>query len=272
VRATPTNTLASSANPAFVSNPVTFTASVSSSGGSAPTGSVTFYDGTTALGSVPLTSGTATYATSMLAAGSHSITAAYAGDSNYVNVTSSPLTEMIEDFTLAPASGSSSATVSPGGQATYTLAIDPPSGTTFGAAISLSVSGLPAGATGEFSPATVAAGSGPTNVTLTVSVPSDSSSARPAERPFGGGFLPLALGLMVFPFAGRLRRAGRRWKRMACWMALGLAAAMAAELTGCGGSSGGGSSQPPPPQSYTLTITATSGSLSHSTTVSLTVE
>jgi len=53
--------------------------------------------------------------------------------------------------------------------------------------------------------------------------------------------------------------------------ALGLAgAALAAGLTGCGGGGGGGGGGGP--QSYTLTITATSGSLSHSTTVNLTVE
>jgi hypothetical protein len=83
--------------------------------------------------------------------------------------------------------------------------------------------------------------------------------------------LPIALGLLLLPFAGRLRRTGRRWKGTA-WLVVALAgAALAAGLTGCGGSSSSNTS-PPPPQSYTLTITATSGSLSHSTTVNLTVQ
>jgi hypothetical protein len=270
-KATPANALTSSANPAYVSSPVTFTASVSSIGGNAPTGTVTFYDGATALGSATLSAGSATNTTSALTAGAHSITVAYSGDANYVTVTSAALTEVIEDFTLAAASGSSSATVSPGGQAVYTLAIDPPTGTTFASAITFGVSGLPSGATGTFDPTSVAAGAGATNVTLTVTVPSSTSSVRPAERPLDTGALPIALGLLLLPFAGRLRRTGRRWKGTA-WLVVALAgAALAAGLTGCGGSSSSNTS-PPPPQSYTLTITATSGSLSHSTTVNLTVQ
>jgi hypothetical protein len=269
VKATPTNLLASSANPAYVSNPVTFTATVSSSGGTPPTGAVSFYDGTSLLGSGTLSAGAAAYTTSALTAGSHSIAAVYSGDSNFVTTTSSTLAETVEDFTLGAATGSSSATVSPGGQAVYTLAIDPPTGTTFAGAITFSVSGLPAGATGVFAPATIAAGAGATNVTLTVTVSSASSLARPAGRPFDGGALPVALGLIVLPFAGRLRRTVRPWKEMTCWLVLVLAgAALAVGLTGCVGSS----TPPPPPQNYTLTITAASGSLSHSTTVILAVE
>jgi peptidoglycan/LPS O-acetylase OafA/YrhL len=41
-------------------------------------------------------------------------------------------------------------------------------------------------------------------------------------------------------------------------------------LAGCG-SGGAGSVVPPAPQNYTVTVTATSGSIQHSTTVKLTV-
>lgn len=73
----------SSANPAALSSPVTFTATVSiaNGGGVTPTGTVTFMDGTTALTTVPLTAaGTATYTTSTLIDGAHAITAVFSGD------------------------------------------------------------------------------------------------------------------------------------------------------------------------------------------------
>ena len=57
---------------------VTFTATVVPS-----TGTVTFLDGTTALGSGTLSGGVATFSSSTFAAGTHSITASYSGDSNY---------------------------------------------------------------------------------------------------------------------------------------------------------------------------------------------
>jgi hypothetical protein len=56
----------------------------------------------------------------------------------------------------------------PGGTATLDLALGPSSGPTFPAAITLTVSGLPPGATATISPQVLAAGSGPTNVTLAV--------------------------------------------------------------------------------------------------------
>jgi hypothetical protein len=261
-QATPTITVAASANPAFVSNPVTFTATVS-----APTGTVSFYDGQTLLGSATLAAGVATYASPGLAAGPHSITAVYSGDGNFLTATSTVLTETIEDFTLGSSSGgTTSATASPGGLAVYTFAIDPPSGTTFAGAITFTVAGLPTGATATFSPATIPAGAGATNVTMTVTLPSQ-TAALPNYSPLGG----IALGLILLPFASRLRRSARPINKMASLLIVVLASvALAAALTGCGGSSSSTSS--PAPQSYTLTVTATTGSLSHTTIVSLMVD
>jgi sugar lactone lactonase YvrE len=93
-KATPSITLGSSANPATAGNSVTFTATVTSLAGT-PSGSVGFYDGTTLLGSGTLALNLATYATSSLAAGAHSITSAYAGDSNFSALTSAVLTETV---------------------------------------------------------------------------------------------------------------------------------------------------------------------------------
>jgi len=88
---TTTTTLAASVNPALAGQSVTFTATVTSSGGNVPTGTVDFYNGTTLLGSGPLNSkGVAAFTTSALAVGTYSLTAAYQGDTNDGASTSTP--------------------------------------------------------------------------------------------------------------------------------------------------------------------------------------
>jgi uncharacterized repeat protein (TIGR01451 family) len=93
VAAATTAALTSSANPSFFGQAVTFTATVT---GASPTGTVTFKDGATVLGSGTLNgSGVATFTTPSLAVGSHSITAAYAGDANNSPSTSAVLTQSV---------------------------------------------------------------------------------------------------------------------------------------------------------------------------------
>jgi hypothetical protein len=81
----------------------------------------------------------------------------------------------------------------------------------------------------------------------------------------------VVLGILLLPFAGRLRVLRKRLRRVFPLL-LGLAAAIGATtaLTGCGATSG--LFGPPQQQIYTVTLTATSGTLSHSTTVTLTVK
>jgi autotransporter-associated beta strand protein len=84
---TTTTVTASPPSPTY-GQPVTFTATIApaSSGASPPTGSVTFTDtlSNTTIGTAQVNpNGTATLTTSTLSAASYSITAAYAGDSNY---------------------------------------------------------------------------------------------------------------------------------------------------------------------------------------------
>ena len=95
-----TNTLVllTGSNPSTYGNSLTFQVTLSP----APTNgeTVTFYDGVTALGSGPLTSGVATYITSALAAGPHSITAGYGGDSLYAGSTSGVLPQSVNSTAL----------------------------------------------------------------------------------------------------------------------------------------------------------------------------
>ena len=78
--------LESSPNPSSVGQQLTLTAKVRSAVmGPPPDGeNVTFLDGRTTLGVVPLKSGVASLQTSKLAAGTHTLQAAYAGDVNYL--------------------------------------------------------------------------------------------------------------------------------------------------------------------------------------------
>lgn len=269
-KAAPMVSLAASTNSAFVSNPVTFTATVSSSIG-VPGGMISFYDGTALLSQAAVASNTAAYTTSALTVGAHSITAVYSGDANFMTVTSAALDENIQDFTIsAESGGTTSANVSPGGQASYSFVVTPPSGATLPAAISFTVSGLPTGATAMFTPDSVPANSGTTNVKLTVSIPNQ-SSAQLHNVPFSKGPMTVALGLLLLPLARVWRHASRRLNKMMCLFLFALAVTLSiGGLTGCGG---GGEHQPSTtPQNYTLTVTATSGSLSHSTALTLTVE
>ncbi len=88
-------TLTSSLNPATYGASVVFTATMPTNA----TGVVTFLDGATSLGTGTLTAGVATFTTSTLTVGPHSITASYAGDSNYAASVSSSLTETINKQT-----------------------------------------------------------------------------------------------------------------------------------------------------------------------------
>jgi hypothetical protein len=104
--ATTTTAIKSSVNPSAYGQAVTFTATVASSGGT-PTGTVTFKDGTTTLGSGALASGVASFTTSALSVGSHSITAAYDGATDFAPSTSPALRQTVNTATTATAIKSS---------------------------------------------------------------------------------------------------------------------------------------------------------------------
>ena len=227
--------LQSSANPVLVQTAVTLTATVNTSVG-VPTGTVSFFDGAALLGTGTVSTGIAALATSTLAAGSHSITAVYSGDANFATLTSSVLTETVEDFSVSiPAGNATSLTLLPGGTGTLTFTMSPSGAATFPAAVTLSLTGLPAGATYTFSPATLAAGSSTTTVTLTIQLAKTAAGASPVRidgnrlgittagigryntpsrnSSAGSKLAPFALALLLLPFAGGVRRAGRKLGR-----------------------------------------------------------
>ena len=81
---------------------------------------------------------------------------------------------------------------------------------------------------------------------------------------------PLLWGILLLPFAGKLRRAGKRMGRtMLLLLLLTPGAAGVAGLTGCGTNNGFFGQ---PQKAYNITVTVTAGSLSHSTHLTLTVQ
>ncbi len=254
---TPTIALTASANPVFLTYAVSLTASLPSYA-SSETGTMTFYSGSSPLGTATVSGGSATLTTTSLAAGAQAITAAYSGDANYGPASSAPIAETVQDFTLAFANGNGSVTTPPGTQAIYTLVVAPTVGSTLPAPVTLSASNLPFGMTASFAPAAVASGSSAATVTMTLTLPGKAASAR-LRRPLGRGAFPVALGLLLLPVAGRLRKA--RARLIVLFI---MAAALAAGFTGCGVTT--------TPHSFSFTVTATSGSLSHAVTPGLTVE
>lgn len=201
----------------------------------------------------------------------------YGGDANFTAATSFALAQTIQDFNLnisASAGSTVSQTVVPGGTATYALIVGPTGGTVFPAQVNFSISGLPTGATATFTPPSLAAGKGTTTVTLIINVPQQTGMLAPARKTVGGelgrGFAPIALSILLLPFAGRKRRLGKRLGRLCCILVLLVGGAGAvAGLSGCGATNGFNGQ---PQTTGNLTVTATSGTLSHTTILTLTVQ
>lgn len=118
--------LTSSQNPSVYGQSVTFTATVSSAGGT-PTGTVTFLDGGSSIGTGTLASGVATLSTSSLGVANHTITASYGGDISFAGSTGS-LTGGPQTVNKANTSTSVTASINPslfGQSVTFTATASP---------------------------------------------------------------------------------------------------------------------------------------------------
>ncbi|MBB6143931.1 hypothetical protein HNQ77_001880 [Silvibacterium bohemicum] len=104
--------LASSLNPALAAVPVTFTATVTNGNGTVPTGTVTINDGSSVLAELTLpANGTVSFTTSTLPVGTHSITAAYGGDTDDAAAKSGTLAQVIQAIPTKTTLGASAAAV-----------------------------------------------------------------------------------------------------------------------------------------------------------------
>jgi hypothetical protein len=161
------------------------------------------------------------------------------------------------------------AQVMPGGTVTYSL-MWVPAGTAYPDPVSLSVSGLPPGATFSFSPSMIAAGSPGTPITLTIQT-SNNQTGRNVRSISNGVSLPVVLSFLLLPWVG-LKRARTGTRHLSVLLGvLVLSLGVVLGLSGCGGSNGFFSQAP---QTYTVKVTATdvNTGVAVSTNVILTVQ
>ena len=194
-----------------------------------------------------------------------------------------------EDFALQ-VNGSSSAVITSGQKAAFMISILPVNGST--GTVALSCTGAPQNATCDVNPGSLMlTGQNSDSATVTIATGESSSSAavRRSGR-FDLSRLGLALALVApMGFAARRRRifsakTGRRTQlafwRWGCLLMIGLLAMLVP--VGCNlnvspGKQGGGTTPPggtstTPSGVYALTVTGTAPGLTHSVTLTLTVE
>jgi hypothetical protein len=262
-KATPTFTLTPSANPQFVNAPLNFTARLTGPNSTIPSGTVTISDGTTSLEQQTLDSnGQAVFSISNLAAGKHSLTASYSGDSNYLPASSMSLTESITDFQISL--GASSQTVLPGGTANYSLTLTPIGGLT--GPLVVTCSQLPSLTTCD--PLTVSLNGQPSTATLALHTIAPVQSRHRSIQAAG-------IGLITVAFATFLP-----WRRRTYFRSLAtiFAFTLIGLSIGCSGESKPPTTitpgTPPGSTAFTITSSITAGgqTLTHTSTATLVVQ
>jgi len=203
-----------------------------------------------------------------LRSGSVTITDTAPGSPHSVTLNGSGTTSPTPDFSVSPSP--SSATITAGQTATFSLTVAPVGG--FNQAVTLTCSGAPTGSTCSISPGTVTPGASGATAQVTVS-----STAHGTALPFLLKLPPTRLLLLAllaaafFAFAIKVRKSRSRWSFAVPALAIMLF------VIGCGStgtntasnSSGAGGT---PAGSYSLTINSTGGGQTHATTITLIVK
>jgi len=293
-----TTSLSASATQITSGSNITFTARVApESGSGTPTGTVSFLDAQSQIGSAALAAGSAQFSAMNLATGTHTITAAYSGDANNnastsaatsVTVTAAPT----PDYSLSMST--SALTVAAGATGNLTLTVTPEDG--FKSPVTFTCSGLPAGATCDFSPATVNTTMGPVSTALTIQAPmanatlvksTDLNQAgyafgigneleakqRPSTRIFALGIFTLGFAAIfgIFETVPRNLSAAVGAKFTRQFIAFVMVAAILGTAS-CAGTTP--QKQPPPSQNkvYTITVNASAANTpAHAQSFTLTV-
>jgi hypothetical protein len=156
-------------------------------------------------------------------------------------------------------------TLTAGGSQSQNFTVTP--GTSFDAAITFACSGLPSKSTCTFTPPSVTPGGTPLDVAMQVSttaaITSGAGNAMFAMwLPFGGFGLVLVTGVGT----------GKRSRKALAALGLFLLIPLLLTIASCGGGGSSHTTTPgTPPGTYTVTMRATSGPTSHSSTFKLTV-
>jgi CSLREA domain-containing protein len=178
------------------------------------------------------------------------------------------------DFTYLPLAftmtivGPSSQTVVPGSTITYQVTVDPAYGN-YAGTVNFTVAGQPPNSTVTFSPTSITASGGKQTITVTIQIPAIISSVQTPPRPASGRKLQsLTLAFLLLFGIGGLRRRGKQLRRLLCIAILVVAGGAATLIGGCGG--GGYFDQAP--HTYTITVTATAGTVVKQATFTLNVQ
>ena len=279
-QASTTTALSSSQSSPILNQSVTFTATVNPtvSLSTNPTGTVTFFDGNAKVGSASLSAGVATFTTSSLAAGTHAITGAYSGDSNYL-MSTSPVENLI---VTAPGFSLSAGTLSPPSVAPGSSASSSVTVTAVGglnpSTVALSCNVTPAttpAATCAVGAISVANNVGTAKLTVTTAGP-QAALATPAGQKGSGTMFALALMVPAMLLGGAgLNKPNRRKLLGFCLIFLVLSGCAFQVACGGGGTtttttSTGNSGTPA--GSYSVVVTGSANGTQHTAnSVSLTV-
>jgi 6-phosphogluconolactonase (cycloisomerase 2 family) len=188
--------------------------------------------------------------------------------------TTSTITLIVTDYSVG--TPMASATVTAGQPATFNMTVSPSNGS-FSNPVTFSASGLPTGASAMFSPSpTITPGSTMTTVMLSISTTSR-SFLLPTKFPPGpaqGRPLTYVMLVLIGMAALGLSTLAAQTHRHVPRLMLALSLVMAAGMAACGGGAGASLQLNPngtPAGTYSILVTATSGTVAHTTTLTLTV-
>jgi hypothetical protein len=268
--------LTSSAATASLGADVTLTATLTQpiANQNQPSGNVSFFANGSLIGSTAIgATGIAALTTSELPAGTDAITAVYAGDAHFNGASakvSIAVAALAPDFAISAAPAGLTLIQGQTGVVTLSLAAN----TTFAGTVTFSCTGTPGESTCSVNPGTVRLTAGQSGTATLVIATSAQGGAYQAKldgrwQKTAGGLSVAGLLLMLLPRRRRMPRV----LALIVLLTLGLATAT---MSGCSGSSNKGTpvvSTPTgtPVGSTTLTITATSGSITHSQTITMQV-
>ena len=261
-QANTTTVVSSSANPSPSGSPAVFTAHVNGVPAGIPTGTVMFSasqgSGQIATATVALdASGNAVW-TFSLVPGQYGITALYSGDTDYLPSVSSTLSQVVggsPDFTinLPPI-----LTVAQGSSGTAAVSIESLNG--FAGTIQLECSGVPNDSSCSFAQGSITI---PAASVGTTSTPSSASTTLTVTT---AGTTVTTLGILGFFFGWGWFFRKRTCYRAMIWVGTAL---LLTTVTGCIGSNRYVQSNGTPPGYYPVAIVATSGAITHSSTMTL---
>jgi hypothetical protein len=241
--------------------------------GNSPSGTVTFLNGAASLGTATLSGGSATLTTPFTTPGTIAVTASYGGDANNLASTSSAINITVAAPGFGISAAPSSATISAGQSATFTITVTPTGG--FAGAVSLSCRALPSMANCSFSAPSVIPSNGQAGqVQLTIVTAAPTAKLRIPRAPAAwipSGALTSLAGMVVV--LGRTRK--RRWLCSLQMIALPMIClGLGICFMGCGG----GSSAPRNPgtpagtSAIVVSASAINGGSPHTANIQLTIQ